>query len=30
MTCPEGFAAGTLTLNAPKGHVTLYVCMQSG
>lgn len=26
MTCPKGFEAGTLVLNAPGGQVTLYVC----
>lgn len=27
MTCPKGFEAGLLVLNAPLGQVTLYVCM---
>lgn len=27
MTCPKGFEAGVLTLNAPQGQVVLYVCM---
>ena len=29
MTCPPGYAFGTLTLNAPGGQVTLFVCMKS-
>jgi hypothetical protein len=28
MTCPPGFKASTLTLNAPGGQVTLFVCIQ--
>jgi len=29
MTCPAGFQADTLTLNAPGGQVTMYVCLRS-
>lgn len=27
MTCPKGFSPDTLVLNAPRGQVTLYVCL---
>lgn len=27
MTCPKGFEAGTLVINAPQGQVVLFVCM---
>jgi hypothetical protein len=27
--CPNGFEPGELTLNAPGGQVTMYVCLQS-